>query len=241
MNDAPIRFSRTALLCGEEALRTMAEAKILIVGLGGVGGHAAENLVRAGIGHLTLLDGDTVELSNCNRQIIALSDTVGRSKAEVLAERCRQIDPDGGFIPVNRFLRTPEEISRLLETPFDYVIDAIDDVPVKIELIRQLKLRRIPFVSAMGAGGKTDPSRVTVADISRTSGCPLAKTVRKKLKELGIRQVRCVFSPETPKRSFEHKKIGSISYMAAIFGCFCAAEAIRVLTGIGRGGEARRP
>lgn len=232
MNEIDERFSRTALLLGEENTRNLAAKRVLIVGVGGVGGHAAEAIVRCGVGRVTLVDGDTVEPSNCNRQIIALSSALGRPKALVMAERCREIDPRGEFVAEARFLRSAEEIAALLERPFDFVVDAIDDVPVKTELIRQLVEKDIPFVSAMGAGGKLDPSAVRQADISKTCGCPLARVTRKNLKALGIvRDVPVVFSPEPPRRSFTDRKIGSISYMPAIFGNLCAAEAIRSLGG----------
>ncbi|MBR2625855.1 MAG: tRNA threonylcarbamoyladenosine dehydratase [Lentisphaeria bacterium] len=229
MNSIPERFSRTALLTGDDAAKFLAQKKVLIVGVGGVGGYAAENIVRAGIGEVTLVDGDKVDISNCNRQIIALDSTVGSPKTEVLAARCKEINPDGKFNVINRFLKTPEDISSLLEENFDFAVDAIDDVPVKTELIRQLKQRNIPFISSMGAGGKLDPSGVEIADISKTHGCPLARIMRGKMKELRLKNIPTVFSPELPVRSFADRKIGSISYMPAIFGCFCASAAIREL------------
>jgi tRNA A37 threonylcarbamoyladenosine dehydratase len=229
MNDIPIRFSRTALLLGENPTAALTNKKVLVVGVGGVGGHAVENIVRAGIGSITLVDGDNVDISNCNRQIIALASTVGLPKTEVLAARCREINPDGDFRTINRFLKSPEDIAELLDSGFDYVIDAIDDVPVKVELIRQLKQRDIPFISSMGAGGKTDPSLVQQADLSKSHGCPLARVMRSRLKPYHLKNIPVIFSPEIPLRRFEDKKIGSISYMPAIFGCFCAAAAIRKL------------
>lgn len=229
MNKISERFSRTVELLGEAA-RQLADKKVLIIGVGGVGGHAAENIVRAGVGNVTLIDGDRVDISNCNRQIIALDSTVGIPKTEVLAARCRDINPDGLFTAINRFISSPEEISSLLDEGFDFVVDAIDDVPVKVELIRQLKERHIPFISSMGAGGKIDPSLIQTADLSKTHGCPLARVMRTRLKPYHLKKIPVVFSPEVPLRSFEGKKIGSISYIPAVFGCFCAAAAIRQLT-----------
>ena len=224
------RFSRTALLLGDDAEK-LRNKRVLIVGVGGVGGHAAENIVRSGVSHITLVDGDKVDITNCNRQIIAVSSTIGKPKAEVAAARFKEINPSGIFVAINSFLKSAEDISELLEKGFDFVVDAIDDVPMKTELIRQLKEKNIPFISSMGAGCKIDPSQITFADISKTHGCPLARIMRGKLKELKIyKGVQTVFSPELPQRSFEHKKIGSISYIPAIFGCFCAAAAIRKLT-----------
>ncbi len=231
MDFADKRFSRTDLLFGENTANRLAEKRVLIIGVGGVGGHAAENIVRAGAGFADFIDGDTVDISNCNRQIIALESTIGKAKAEVLAGRCREINPAGVFNAVNRFLKTPEDIAEVLSNGYDFVVDAIDDVPVKVELLRQLKERNIPFISSMGAGGKTDPAQVTISDLSKSHGCPLARVMRGKLKALHITKgVPVVFSPEIPMRSFENRKIGSISYMPAIFGCFCAAAAIKHLT-----------
>ena len=232
MDNINEKFSRTFLLLNEKAEK-LHEKKVLIIGVGGVGGYAMENIIRAGIGSLTLIDGDMVDITNCNRQIIALDGTIGKPKVEVAAERCRMINPSGRIIARNCFLKTAEDISSLLDEGFDFVIDAIDDVPVKVELIRQLKEKNIPFISSMGAGGKVDPSQIRLGDISKTYGCPLARIMRSKLKEHRISKgVLTVFSPELPQRSFEHKKIGSISYIPAIFGCFCAAAAISYLSGI---------
>ena len=232
MKNIDKKFSRTSLLLNEKAEK-LCDKKVLIVGVGGVGGYAMENIIRAGIGSVTLVDGDTVDVTNCNRQIIALTGTIGNPKVEIAAERCRNINPAGIIIARNCFLKTMEDISLLLNEGFDFVVDAIDDVPVKVELIRQLKEKNIPFISSMGAGGKLDPSQIRLADISKTSGCPLARIMRSKLKEHNIyKGVPTVFSPELPQRSFEHKKIGSISYIPAIFGCFCAAAAISHLAGL---------
>lgn len=226
------RFSRTALLLGEAAWTALTRKNVLVVGLGGVGGHAAEEIARCGVGRMTLADGDTVDVSNCNRQIIATTRTVGQMKASLLASRCREINPDGTFLAAEKFLRTADDIAALLDGGFDFVVDAIDDVPVKTELLRQLVARRIPHISAMGAGGKLDPALVRRADIAKTSGCPLARVMRSRLRALGItRGVRVVFSPETPRRAFTGRNIGSISYLPAVFGGFCAAEAIEVLCG----------
>ena len=226
------RFSRTELLLGRETTARLRRQRALVVGVGGVGGHAAEAIARCGVGRLTLVDGDTVDITNCNRQIIATTGTLGMNKVEALAARCREIDPAGEFVAVHRFLREAAEIAALLDNRFDFVIDAIDDVPVKTELIRQLVERGMPFISAMGAGGKLDPAAVRKADISKTYGCPLARVMRKNLKLLGInRGVPVIFSPEPPRRSFTGRQIGSISYMPAVFGNFCAAEAIRTLCG----------
>ncbi len=230
MNTNDERFSRTELLLGEDSTKILKNAKVLVIGVGGVGGYAVENIARAGVGHLTMIDGDNVDISNCNRQIIALNNTIGSPKAELFSQRCRDINPQGNFISEVRFLHTKQDISELLDRGFDFVVDAIDDVPVKVELLCQLKKRKIPFISAMGAGGKIDPSGISITDISKTHSCPLARVIRTKLKTLGITKgIKVVFSPEMPKRSFENKRIGSISYLPSIFGCFCAYEAISSL------------
>ena len=227
MNIDNERFNRTELLLGNDSTKILQNAKVLVIGVGGVGGYAVENIARAGVGHLTMVDGDNVDISNCNRQIIALNSTIGLSKAELFAQRCKEINPQGIFIPEVRFLHTAQDISELLDRGFDFVVDAIDDVPVKVELLTQLKKRKIPCISAMGAGGKIDPSGISITDISKTHSCPLARVIRSRLKAIGITKgIKVVFSPEMPERSFENKKIGSISYLPAIFGCFCAYEAI---------------
>lgn len=232
MNDTctPI-FDRSTLLIGEENCRKLANAHLLVLGIGGVGGYALENLARAGIGKLTIIDGDTVDITNCNRQLSALQSTVGMAKSEVWRRRITDINPAVAVDAQHRFLRSDAEIAELLDnTHFDFVIDAIDEFTPKIAFICALKRRKIPFISAMGAGGKLDPSQIKIADISKTTGCPLARNVRKKLREYGIEKgVKTVFSPEPPLKSFTECKIGSISFIPAIFGCFCAAEAVNSL------------
>ena len=220
-------FERSALLLDDEQCKKLASARVLILGTGGVGGYAVENLARAGVGHLTIIDGDDVDITNCNRQISALLSTIGKAKVEVWKQRIADINPDAVVDARKIFLRSPEEIDELLQEKFDFVIDAIDEVSPKIAFIIALKRKKIPFISAMGAGGKLDPSQMKIADISRTSGCPLARIVRKKLREFHIEKgIKTVFSPEPPLKRFADRKIGSISFIPAIFGCFCAAEAI---------------
>ena len=223
-------FDRSELLIGEENCQKLARARVLVLGIGGVGGYALENLARAGIGHLTIVDGDNVDITNCNRQLSALTTTAGRPKTEVWAERIKAINPNIQLDAQHRFLRTGEDIEELLSTPFDFAIDAIDELEPKIAFIVALKKRKIPFISAMGAGGKLDPSQIKLADISKTNGCPLARIVRKRLRDLGITKgVKTVYSPEPPLKRFSDRKIGSISFIPAIFGCFCAADAVNYL------------
>ena len=231
MNDnyTPI-FDRSSLLIGEENCQKLANARVLVLGIGGVGGYALENLARAGIGHLTIVDGDNVDITNCNRQLSALINTVGKTKTDVWCERIKNINPDAEVVPKAQFLRTPEDIENILAPGFDFAIDAIDELEPKITFIRALKRKKIPFISAMGAGGKLDPTQIKIADISKTNGCPLARVVRKKLREFHIEKgVKTVYSPEPPLKRFADRKIGSISFIPAIFGCFCAAEAVNSL------------
>lgn len=227
MRDDPL-YERTALLIGTENCRTLSEKCVLIVGTGGVGGAAVEFLVRAGIGKMVLVDGDEVDETNRNRQFSALTSTAGKSKVAVWERRCREINPRIVIEAVDKFLRSPADIAELLDfARCDFAIDAIDEIEPKIELISALYHRQIPFVSSMGAGGKVDPSAIQSGDISKSFGCPLARNVRKLLREKGISKgVKCIFSPEPPLRKFEQRKIGSISYIPAIFGAFCAKEAI---------------
>ena len=223
-------FDRTRLLLDDEQCRIIRNAHILVLGVGGVGGYALENLARCGTGKLTIIDGDTVDITNCNRQISALQNTVGRPKVEVWQERIQLINPDAVIDVRHQFLRSEDEIKTLLETQFDFAIDAIDELSPKIGFLLELKRRKIPMISAMGAGGKLDPSQIKIADISKTSGCPLARVVRKKLREHGVEKgVKVVFSPEAPLRRFQDRNIGSISFIPAIFGSFCAAAAINSL------------
>ena len=160
----------------------------------------------------------------------ALTTTAGRPKTDVWAERIKAINPEIQLDTQYRFLRDAADIETLLSTPFDFAIDAIDEMEPKIAFIAALKRHNIPFISAMGAGGKLDPSSIKIADISKTSGCPLARIVRKRLRDMGITKgVKTVYSPEPPLKRFADRKIGSISFIPAIFGCFCAAEAVNTL------------
>ena len=188
---------RTRLLLGEEKLARLAAAHVLVVGLGGVGAYAAEMIARAGVGRMTVADADTVSLTNINRQLVALRSTVGRPKAEVLAERLRDINPQLELRVVCRYIRDEETDLLLDAARYDYAVDAIDTLSPKLALICGCLLRDIPLVSSMGAGAKTDPTRMEIADISKTHHCPLAHMLRKRLHKAGIRSgFRAVFSPE---------------------------------------------
>ena len=232
-------LQRTELLVKEEGIERLQSANILIVGLGGVGSFAAEFLVRSGIGNLTIVDGDTVDITNINRQLPALNSTIGKNKTDVVAERILDINPGLNLKKINEFLE-PERMEEILtQEKFDYVLDCIDSLSPKLALIITCKRKKIKLVSAMGAGGKTDPSKVMVRDISKTNNCFLAKQIRKKLKKEQIHKgFRCVFSTEiqdenslkmTDGSNYKKSFYGTISYMPAIFGLYAAAEVIRFL------------
>lgn len=232
-------LQRTELLVKEEGIERLKSANILIVGLGGVGSFAAEFLVRSGIGNLTIVDGDTVDITNINRQLPALNSTIDKNKTDVVAERILDINPKINLKKINEFLE-PERMEKILtQEKFDYVLDCIDSLSPKLALIITCKRKKIKLVSAMGAGGKTDPSKVMVRDISKTNNCFLAKQIRKKLKKEQIHKgFRCVFSTEiqdenslkmTDGSNYKKSFYGTISYMPAIFGLYAAAEVIRFL------------
>ena len=233
-------LERTELLLGEEKLARLKRAHVLVVGLGGVGAYAAEMVARAGIGTMTIADADAVNTTNINRQLVALHSTVGRQKADILAERLRDINPEIELTVVNRYIRD-EETYRLLDAArYDYVVDAIDTLSPKLALIAAALERRYPLVSSMGAGAKTDPTRIEIADIAKTHHCPLAHMLRKRLHKIGIRSgFRAVFSPEPIREGAmilceeQNKKsnVGTISYIPAAFGIACASVVIRSLIG----------
>ncbi len=232
-------LERTELLIKEEGLKKLNNANVLVVGLGGVGSFAAEFLARAGVGKMTVVDGDTVDITNINRQLPALHSTVGRHKVEVVSERLMDINPDLHLTKINEFLN-PDRMDEILdEGKFDYILDCIDSVTPKLKLLIAARRRKIKVVSSMGAGGKTDPSMVMVRDISKTHNCFLAKQVRKRLKKEKINKgIRCVFSNEIQKEeslkmtdgsNFKKSFYGTISYIPAIFGLYAAAEVINYL------------
>lgn len=239
--EVPHWQERTLLLLDKEKLARLKNAHVLVVGLGGVGAYAAEMLCRAGIGQLTIADGDSIQPSNRNRQLLALHSTQGMRKAELMKYRLIDINPELQIKVIDEFLRD-ERTNEVLDFSYDYVVDAIDTLSPKIFLVRQALLNNLSVVSSMGAGGKTDPCQVMVADFSETYQCNLARTMRKRLKTLGVRQgFKTVFSPELvdeeavmPLENEPNKKstVGTISYMPAIFGCVAASVVIRDLLGI---------
>jgi tRNA threonylcarbamoyladenosine dehydratase len=234
-------MSRTQLLLGDEKLETLIHKNVLVVGLGGVGGICAEMIARSGVGKITLVDADVVDISNGNRQIPALHSTVGLLKAEVMAARIKDINPAAEVIVKNIFI-TEENIPTLvLEYAYDFVVDCIDTLTPKTQLIKFCKENSIPIATSLGAGGKTNPNMAEIVDISKTHTCTLAKYVRKRLHEYGIYEgLPVVYSAEvidaskvivSEKAKPKKTLIGTISYMPAIFGCMMASIVIRSLMG----------
>ncbi|MFC2114039.1 ThiF family adenylyltransferase [Bacteroidota bacterium] len=232
--------SRTELLIGEKNIKQLNKSHVLVAGLGGVGAMAAEQLVRAGIGELTIADSDVVSLSNINRQLPAMHSTLGKNKAEIMAERLTDINPELIVHVVTDYLKD-EQLIHLVSQPYDYVLDAIDTLSPKLYLIVKSLENRQRIVSSMGAGAKLDPTKIQVADISGTHTCQLASQLRKRLSKHNIKSgFKAVFSSEERiKESMVHtdevmnKKtnVGTISYMPAVFGCICASVVIRDLIG----------
>lgn len=236
-------FSRTRLLVGAQGMDALGRARVLVVGLGGVGSHAAEALARAPVGHLTLVDRDVVALSNCNRQLPALHSTLGIPKASVMRDRIRDVSPEADVVAVQDRL-TPANATRWLEAEWSYVVDAIDESEPKIALLEACVRASVPVVSSMGAACRLRPEDIRVGDISATRNCPLAKALRKQLRRRGIcRGITAVYSEELPVRlpesgafqaddaeaAGEKRPQGTLSYMPALFGFHCAAVVIRHL------------
>jgi tRNA A37 threonylcarbamoyladenosine dehydratase len=231
-------LERTSLLLGDEKLKKLQNANVLVVGLGGVGAYAAEMIARSGVGRMTIADADTVSPTNINRQLIALHSTIGKEKSELMADRLRDINPEIELTVVNRFIKDDETDTLLDSDKFDYVVDAIDTLSPKLALIKGCLDRNIPLVSSMGAGAKTDPTKMEICDIAKTHHCPLAHMLRKRLHKIGIRSgFRAVFSPEPVREGAmilceeQNKKsnTGTISYIPALFGIGCASVVIRGL------------
>jgi len=232
-------LNRTELLLGTEKLEILQNANVLVAGLGGVGAYAAEQICRAGVGKMTLVDGDVVEITNRNRQLPALVSTNGKPKAEILAARFRDINPEIELTIVNDFISDEKTVELLKSQPFDFVVDCIDTLSPKVYLIYHALQIGLPVVSSMGAGGKMDPEKIRIDDISKTSYCKLAKVVRKRLADLGIKKgLQVVYSTEvTDERAvraedsrYKKSTVGTISYMPALFGCFISSVVIGELT-----------
>ena len=230
-------FSRAELLLGEEALHKLRSARVALFGIGGVGSFAAEALARGGVGHITLVDGDTVSITNINRQLIALHSTVGKEKTAVMAERIADISPETE-VETYPVVYGAENRDLLDFSTYDYVIDAIDTVTSKLILIEEAKKAGVPVISCMGTGNKFHPERFEVTDISKTSVCPLAKIMRKELKVRGIKNVKVVYSKEEPQKPAESPETGkrqipgSLSFMPPVAGLLLAGEVIRHIAGV---------
>jgi tRNA A37 threonylcarbamoyladenosine dehydratase len=233
-------LSRTTLLIGEEAVRKLADAHVMVVGMGGVGSYAAEFIARSGVGKMTIVDGDVVDPTNRNRQLPALSTNHGEPKADIMAERIKAINPEVELQVVKSFIE-PDMVKELLALQPDYMIDAIDSITPKITFIREAYQSHIPLVSSMGAGAKLDPTALRVVDISKTYNCPFAQQVRKQLKNFGIyKGITVVFSPEAPIKEslmltdgtkYKKSAYGTISYLPATFGAVTASVVIRGIMG----------
>lgn len=228
-------FSRTALLIGEEGLEKLKKSRVAVFGIGGVGGYVVEALARSGVGALDLIDKDVVSVSNINRQIIALHSTVGQLKTEVAANRAKDVNPD---IVIHRHdvFYLPENAAEFDFSKYDYVVDAIDTVSGKLALAEQAQRSGTPIISSMGAGNKLDPTAFEVADIAKTSVCPLARVMRRELKKRGIEHLKVVYSKEEPLSSSlideeSGKAIpGSIAFVPSVVGLIIAGEVIKDLT-----------
>lgn len=229
-------LAREELLLKKEGIEKLQNAHVMVIGLGGVGASAVEFLTRAGIGSMTIIDGDTVDLTNINRQLPAMRSTLGKSKVEVVAKRILDINPDLKLTVIDEFIR-PERVQELLEIPYNCIVDCIDSITPKLELIRMAMEKNVPLVSSMGAGGKINAESVRTKDISKTFNCMMARTLRKRLKKIGIRKgFLAVYSEELPNEesleltdgtNFKKSYYGTISYMPALFGIHCASATIR--------------
>ncbi len=221
------RFIRTKLLIGSEKLDILRTKHVAVFGVGGVGGYVCEALARCGIGRFTIVDRDTVNESNINRQIIALTSTVGRAKVDVMKERMCDINPNVS-IEACKVFYLPQNASEFDFTKYDYVVDAVDTVTAKLQIITAAKEANVPVISSMGAGNKLDPSLFRIADISKTSVCPLAKVMRRELKNRGLKDVKCVYSTEEAIKP-EGNEIGSIAFVPSVAGLLIASEVIKDL------------
>ena len=250
------QFSRTELLIGKEALERLSKAHVAVFGIGGVGGYVVEALVRSGIGAYDLIDDDKVCLTNLNRQIIATRDTIGRHKVEVMRERILSINPDAE-VTTHRCFYLPENAQDFDFSSYDYVVDAVDTVTAKLEIVMRAKESNIPVISCMGVGNKLNPTQLEIADIYKTSVCPLAKVMRRELRKRGVDKLKvlyskeepitplddsedtcrehCVCPPGTTRKCTQRRAIpGSISFVPSAAGLISASEVVKDLAGINR-------
>ena len=248
------QFSRTQLLLGEEAMKKLKQSRVAVFGIGGVGGYVCEALVRSGVGSFDLIDDDKICLTNLNRQIIATRKTVGKYKADVMKERILEINPDAE-VTVHKCFFLPENAEEFPFDEYDYVVDAVDTVTAKIEIVLQAQKKQVPVISCMGAGNKLDGSQFKVADIYKTQMCPLAKVMRRELKKRGVRKLKVVYSEEKPTRPIEDMSIscrshcicppgakhkcterrdipGSVAFVPSVAGLIIAGEVVKELSGL---------
>lgn len=248
------QFSRTQLLLGGEAMKKLSESRVAVFGVGGVGGYACEALVRSGVGHFDLIDDDKVCLTNLNRQIIATRKTVGKYKTDVMKERMLEINPEVDAT-IHKCFFLPENADEFPFSEYDYVIDAVDTVTAKLELVMKCRELNVPIISSMGAGNKLDASAFRVADIYKTKMCPLAKVMRRELKKRGVKKLKVVYSEEKPTRPIEDMSVscrtncicppgaahkcterrdipGSVAFVPSVAGLIIAGEVVKDLTGV---------
>ncbi|EGL38303.1 hypothetical protein HMPREF9624_01267 [Oribacterium asaccharolyticum ACB7] len=223
------QFSRTELLLGRDAIEKLSRAKVIVFGVGGVGGYAVEALARSGVGRIDLVDKDTVSLSNLNRQLIATRDTVGREKVEVMAERIHSINPDCEVHSYCCFY-LPDTKEQFDFSSYDYIIDAVDTVTAKLSLICEAERAGTPVISAMGAGNKLNPAAFKVSDIYQTRVCPLARVMRRECKKRGINKLKVVYSEENPQKPQIDRGVpGSVPFVPPVAGLILASEVVRDL------------
>ncbi len=221
-------FSRTGLLLGEAGLQKLSESRVAVFGIGGVGGYVVEALARSGVGALDLIDHDQVSLSNINRQIIALHSTVGEYKVDVMKRRIADINPACSVL-AHRCFFLPETRNEFIFSDYDYVVDAVDTVTAKIQLVLQAKEAGVPVISSMGAGNKLNPAEFEVVDIYRTSVCPLARVMRRELKKRGVEKLKVVYSKEEPKGNGGQRVPGSTAFVPSVVGLIIASEVVKDL------------
>ena len=220
-------FSRNEILIGKEKQNIIANKTVAIFGIGGVGSYVVESLARCGIKELIIIDSDTISVSNINRQIIALHSTIGKYKVDVMKERVLDINPNIKISTYKTFIENGNSKDILNSHNIDFIVDAIDTVSSKLELIKHAKELNIPIISSMGTGNKLDPSKFEIADISKTSMCPLAKKIRKELKSQNIKNVKVLYSKEEPKKELDSKTIGSISFVPSSAGLLITSHIIK--------------
>ncbi|MBQ7053421.1 MAG: tRNA threonylcarbamoyladenosine dehydratase [Clostridia bacterium] len=234
------RFIRTALIFGDEGMSRLRGARVAVFGVGGVGGHCAQALARAGVGAIDVFDDDVVSITNINRQAVAMTSTIGRPKVDVIRDQILDINPEADVV-CHRMFFAPENADEIDFSRYAYVVDCIDTVKAKVELICRAKAAGVPVISAMGAGNKLDPTRFEVEDLSKTSVCPLCRVMRTQLKKRGITRHKVVYSREEPCRvvadaSNGRHAPGSVSFVPPVMGLILAGEVIKDLAGI-YGGE----